>query len=104
MRHTARACSLARSPVRARFALDERGRWSRAERSGADASAIMRVYAGKWCPIILARGELRHRDGLPRILVEIMIDSRSLPICRLISSKTRTSLQIALQIGILKFD
>lgn len=51
----------------ARSLVLERGRWS-------GAGAIMRVYAGKWCPIILTCGELRHRDELPRILVEIMID------------------------------
>lgn len=79
-------------------ALDEREK-DGAEQSGAGANVIMRVHVGKWCPIILARGELRHRDGLPRIPVEIMIDSRYSPICRLINPKTRTSLQIALQIG-----
>lgn len=72
MRHTARARSLARST--ALRDLDERER--EREEDGAGASSIMRVYAGKWCPIMLARGKLRHPGGLPRIPPEIMIDSR----------------------------
>lgn len=63
MRHTARLLARPLAP-------DERER-----RSGTERSAIMRVHVGKRCPIMLARGELRHRDGLPRVLVEIMIDS-----------------------------
>jgi len=72
MRHTARSLAL-RARLRSK---EEDG----AEREQAQYCAYMR---GKWSPIMFARGELRHRDGLPRILVEIMIDLRYSPICRL---------------------
>lgn len=92
MRHTARACSFARSVVRARVRSTREKDGAEERRAGANV--IMRVYVSKWYPIMLTRGELRgeFRDGLPRILVEIMIDSRYSPICRLINSKMRKRL------------
>jgi len=71
------ARSLARSFAPRLLALDEGERWNGAEWSGRkrnNASICGQMVFHYVC------GVLRHRDGLPRILVEIMIDSRYLPI------------------------